>query len=286
MGSLIPKKKKASYDIGAADYRQAVKDRTDSQRTAANELLKQLEDQRKADAPSLAAAQLKSAAGKNLSQLLAATAARRGSSPLSQVVGLGVGAQGARDLSGAAAQAGLQESTQREQLAAKLGIGQQQQDVAQIMEPGKLLADAEKRRFEADAERNRQLGQARSMMNSALLTGGANIAMSQTGGMFGGGGGGGTGNPSGQTGGVMQSFGGNGPSSGTWSNMPSSDFGFSDERGKKNIKPAKKPVNDFLEALLDRHEPKQAEEVPELSEDEVMRQARQAAVMKLLGKGK
>lgn len=266
MGSLIGKKpKKASFDIAAADYRQAVQDRTDSQRNASNELLKQLEDQRKADAPSLAAAQLKSAAAKNLSQLLAASAARRGSSPTSQIASLGVGMQGGKDLMQSAGQAGLAEQSGREALAAKLGIGQQQQDLAQVMEPGRILANAEKQRFEADAERNRQAAAARSQMTAALIGAGGQLLS--------GFGGASAGTPE-------STFRPGNPQA-----MMSSDM-MSDEDAKKNVKSAKKPVNDFLDALLESRQEKPKEEVPELSDAEIMRQARKAAVMKLMGKGK
>jgi hypothetical protein len=312
MGSLMPKKKKASFDMSAADYRQAVKDRTDSQRNAANELLRQLEDQRKEDSPSLAAAQLKSASGKNLSQLLAASAARRGSSPLSQVMGLGIGAQAGRDLTPAATEAGLAESQQRVALASKLGIGQQQQDIAQIMEPGKLLAQAEKQRFEADAERNRQLSASKSAMTSGIIGAAGKMMSSYMGGSSSPWSGGTTGTATygaGNAGGSGSSVGGGatpsispyfGAEGGIVPGYAEGGDNYENDvvdaklspgeivlpRSVTKHKNAPKKAKQFVEALLEQRAPKKEDEVSELSEAEIMRHARQQAIMTLLGKVK
>lgn len=229
MGNLFKKTPSPKQDLTKADYRQAVEERTAAARNAQLGLLKQLEQQTGGQGPSLANAEMRAATNKNLGQLLAATAATRGASGKAALASQ-AGSVG-RELAGEAGKARSQEMEGMRALRAQTGLSQQAQDLAQVMEPGKLLAQAELQRYEADVARQRQVRESQAAMRGALTAGVGRII----GGMMGGGDKGTAGPPEPGPGGAPQPYFG--------SNM------YSDERQKQDVKSASKEVSSFLDAI-------------------------------------
>jgi len=151
MGSVFKKKSAPRLDLSKMDYRQAVEDRVKPARDAQLALLQQLEKQTGGQGPSLADAEMRAATNRNLSQLLAATAASRGVPAQSALMSASSAA--GRQLAEATGKARAQEMQNLQALRGNTALTQQGQDLAQVMQPGQLLAGGELKRFAADVQR-------------------------------------------------------------------------------------------------------------------------------------
>lgn len=167
MGNLFKKKKAPSLDMSKMDFRQAVQDRVKPARDAQLALLSDLEKQTGGQGPSLANAEMRAATNKNLAQLLAASAAARGAVTKSGI--LSAGANNAQDIAAAAGKARAQEIQGLQALRGSTAIGQEGQDLAQIMQPGRLLAGAELQRYAGDVARQQNVLDAQRRMAGALV---------------------------------------------------------------------------------------------------------------------
>lgn len=175
MGNLFKKKKAPTMDMSKMDFRQAVQDRVKPARDAQLGLLADLERQTGGAGPSLANAEMRAATNKNLAQLLAASAAARGV-PARTAISSMAGAN-ARDLASAAGKARAQEIQGLQGLRGATAIGQQGQDLSQIMQPGRLLAGAELQRYAGDVTRQQNVINAqRQMLGGVLGAGGTALA--------------------------------------------------------------------------------------------------------------
>lgn len=165
-----------TLDARKFDLKKQVEDRTQASRDASLDLQKQLLAQTRGQAPSLADVQLKSAQDRNLSQLLAMSAAQRGGNAaarqrqISQNQG-----QMARQIAQDSATLRLQEQQQAQQLLAQQALGQQGQDLSQVMQPGQLAAQGEQARFNADVEKQRQIKEQQGGVLSGLLGAGGAV---------------------------------------------------------------------------------------------------------------
>lgn len=182
MGSVFKKKSAPRLDMSKMDYRQAVEDRVKPARDAQLALLQQLEKQTGGQGPSLADAEMRAATNRNLSQLLAATAASRGV-PAQSALMSASGAAG-RGLAEATGKARAQEIANLQALRGNTALSQQGQDLAQVMQPGQVLAGGELKRFAADVQRvNTNTDAQRRLLGTMIGMGGQALgSMSSPGG--------------------------------------------------------------------------------------------------------
>lgn len=182
MGSVFKKKSVPRLDMSKMDYRQAVEDRVKPARDAQLALLQQLEKQTGGQGPSLADAEMRAATNRNLSQLLAATAASRGV-PAQSALMSASGAAG-RSLAEATGKARAQEIANLQALRGNTALSQQGQDLAQVMQPGQVLAGGELKRFAADVQRvNTNTDAQRRLLGTMIGMGGQALgSMSSPGG--------------------------------------------------------------------------------------------------------
>jgi len=163
------------------DQRVAVDERTAAARQASQGLITDLQKQARGEGPSLAAEQLKSASSRNLAQTLAAASAQRGGNPaLAQRNIMQQKGQADRAVAEQSAIARMQEQQSAQNQLANLTLGQQSQDLGQVMQPAQLRAQGETARFAADvARRNAVRAQQQSNLNSLFELGaqGASAAM-------------------------------------------------------------------------------------------------------------
>lgn len=178
-GGTAPK-----IDTRKFDQRKNVEARTAESRGNSLALQRQLMAQTTGAAPSLATAQLKAAQDRNLSQLMAAAQAQRGgNSALQQRQMMMQQGQAGRALAQDSATARLQEQAQAQQLLANTSQAQQGQDLAQVMQPGQLIAQGEKYRYDADKARvDAVKDQQANVLGNTLKTVGRGIAAFYTGG--------------------------------------------------------------------------------------------------------
>lgn len=249
---LKPKAPGGGGGFPIPDNQSAVDARTAVGRQAAEKLIADLQAQSAGTGPSLATAQLKSAQDRGLAQTLATAAAMRGGSAASnQRQVLTQKGDADRQFAQDAAMARLQEQQQAQGALANLALGQQGAGLQQIMDPATLRFNAQN----AAAQIQAQKDAARKSQQTALLGGLLGAAGTIGGSVFGGPAGGAIGGTLGSSlGGMFGGSGGGvsnpGSSSLTMPSLGSSaGFGSSDERRKKDIKPAKKEVNSFLKEL-------------------------------------
>lgn len=143
-------------------------------RAASQGLISDLQAQSRGQGPSLADAQLRQAGNRNLAQQLASAASMRGGNPaaLQRALVMQQGQQG-RELAEQSATAKLQERQMAQQGLQGLVLGQQQQDLSQVMDPARLKADMEMARFNADvAKTNANKELQGKMWGSVLSTAG------------------------------------------------------------------------------------------------------------------
>lgn len=210
-----PKLSQGAFDISqqAKQYEDLLAKQREQNLAASQELTTQLQQQARGEGP-LAGAQLRAAQNRNLAQTLSA-AQTAGASPLAARQMLQTRAQQSRDL----AELGQQERLQAQQALAQQIAQQSGMSRADILggfgiakAPQELMADYEKTRFAADVARRNAVQQQQSQMLGGILSAGAQLGAAAL-------------NPA---------------------------AAVSDEEQKKNIKPASKEVNSFLDKLSAR----------------------------------
>lgn len=209
-------------DTSIANQAQAdVQKQVAASRAASQGLISDLQAQSRGQGPSLADAQLRQAGNRNLAQQLASAASMRGGNPaaLQRALVMQQGQQG-RDLAEQSAVAKLQERQMAQQGLQGLALGQQQQDLSQVMDPARLRADMERARFDADVARRNAVKQQQNAVLTGILDAGARAGAAMT------------------TGGASEA-----------GKAGTSGMGGSDKNMKKDIKSGSKDVKSFLDAL-------------------------------------
>lgn len=201
---------------GKFDYSKQVQDRVKQSRDASMGLMTQLQQQSQGQGPSLADAQMKSAANRSLAQQMAmAASGRGGNAALRQRQAMAGGAQTGREIAEASGIARLQEQQQAQNMLMNLSQQQQGQDLQQIMQPAQGVMEGEKSRFAADVARRNAVQEQQGGMLGGLLGAGAQLGAAYL------------------TGGASAAL--------------------SDEREKKNVKSGSKSVSEFLDKLSSKN---------------------------------
>lgn len=148
----------------------------EASRNAALGLITDLQKQSRGEGPSLADAQLQAAGNRTLAQQLALAASQRGGSPaaLQRALVMQQGQQG-RDLAEQSATAKLQERQMAQQQLGNLTLGQQQQDLSQILSPAQLAQQAQLARDQAQLQKDLMLKQQQTAILGSLLGGAAAV---------------------------------------------------------------------------------------------------------------
>lgn len=165
---------KRSNSAPAGDPNAGLKSDVDKQveasRNAALGLIGDLQSQSRGTAPSIAEAQMRQAGNRTLAQQLSAAAAQRGGNQamLQRALVASQGQQG-RELAEQAAGARLQEQQQARQQLGNLVLGQQQQDLSQVISPRQLTMQDALERFRVQETRKSEKEKADRQLLGGVL---------------------------------------------------------------------------------------------------------------------